>query len=103
MQGGYALPVNTGSCLLAKVSKKSCEEFNRKIFALLDLVKTFEYKYQVLDPLRLTKDADYVTLGPIALLSMLQHAYGQLIATQDWPAVAHHLPKSNNLTATPNI
>jgi hypothetical protein len=22
---------------------------------------------------------------------------------QDWPAVAYHLPQSNNLTATPNI
>jgi hypothetical protein len=30
MQGGYALPINTGSQLLIKVSKTSYEEFNRK-------------------------------------------------------------------------
>jgi hypothetical protein len=88
MQGGYALPVNTGSQLLVKVSKTSSEEFNRKIFALLDLVKTLEYKYQVLDPLRLTKDPDYATLGPIGILATLQHSYGRLIATHDWPTVA---------------
>jgi hypothetical protein len=92
-----------GSQLLVKVSKTSCEEFNRKIFALLDLVKALEYKYQVLDPLRLTKDPNYATLGPIAILATLQHSYGQLIATHDWPAVTYHLPQSNNLTATPNI
>jgi hypothetical protein len=76
MQGGYALPGDTGLRLLIKLSKTSCEEFNRKIFSLLDLVKTLEYKYQVLDPLRLSKDPDFATLGPIAILSMLQHSYG---------------------------
>jgi hypothetical protein len=91
MQGGYVLPINTGSQFLIKVSKKSCEEFNRKIFALLDLVKTLKYKYKVLDPLKLTKDAEYATLGPIAIISTLQQTYGRLISTQDWPALANQL------------
>ena len=34
MQGGYALPVHVGSRLLQKITKTSCEEFNRKIFSL---------------------------------------------------------------------
>jgi hypothetical protein len=89
--------------MLFQVSKMSCEEFNRKIFALLDLVKTLEYKYQVLDPLRLTKDPDYATLGPIAILSTLQHSYGRLIATHDWPAVAYHIPQGNHSMTTSNI
>ena len=50
MAGGYALPVHTGSRLLMKVTKTSSEEFNRKFFALLDVVKTMEYKYKVIDP-----------------------------------------------------
>jgi hypothetical protein len=103
MQGGYALPINVGSRLLVKVSKTSCEEFNRKIFALLDTVKTLEYKYQVLDPLKLIKDPDYPSLGPIGLISTLQNAYGQLIATQDWPAVAYQFPQGNHSMATSNV
>jgi hypothetical protein len=99
MAGGYALPVNTGSRLLIKVSKTSCEEFNRKIFTLLDDVKTMEYRYKVLDPLQLTKDADYVRFGPIALVSTLQQAYGRLISTHDWPALTTKLPESNNSSA----
>jgi hypothetical protein len=101
MQGGYALPINIGSQLLIKVSKTSCEEFNRKIFALLDLVKTLEYKYKVLDPLKLTKDAEYATLGLIAIISTLQQTYGRLISTQDWPALANQLPQSNTSSVTP--
>lgn len=101
MQGGYALPVNTSSRLLIKVSKTSCEEFNRKIFNLLDKVKTLEYKYKVLDPKELTKDPAYSTYGPIAILSILQQAYGRLLSTHDWPALATKLPQSNHVSAPP--
>jgi hypothetical protein len=69
MQGGYALPVHTGSRLLMKVTKTSSEEFNRKVFALLDPVKEMEYKYKVLDPKAIKSDTDYKTYGPIALIS----------------------------------
>ena len=61
----------------------------------MDQVKTMEYRYKVLDPLQLTKDPEYVTLGPIALISTLQQAYGRLISTHDWPALATKLPESN--------
>jgi hypothetical protein len=73
MQGGYALPINDRSCLLVKVPKTSCEEYNLKIFALLDTNKTLEYKYQVLDPLKLIKDPDHPILGPIGLILTLQN------------------------------
>ena len=103
MQGGYALPLNTGSKLLNKVTKTSCEEFNRKIFTMLDSVKAMEYKYKVLDPLKLTKDPEYVTFGPIHLLATLQQVYGRLIATHDWPALSTKLPQSNvAITAMPS-
>jgi hypothetical protein len=68
---------------------------------LLDLVKTLEYKCKVLDPLKLTKDAEYDTLGPIAIISTLQQTYGRLISTQDWPALANQRPQSNTSSVTP--
>ena len=76
MQGGYALPVHTGSRLLMKVTKTSSEEFNRKVFARLDPVKEMEYKYKVLDPKSIKADPVYKTYGPIALIATLQQAYG---------------------------
>ena len=42
MHSAYNIPLHTGSRLLVKVSKRSSEEFNRKIFALMDTVKTME-------------------------------------------------------------
>jgi hypothetical protein len=64
-------------------------------------VKTSEYKYKVLDPLKLTKDTEYATLGPIAIILTLQQTFGRLISTQDWPALANQLPQSNTSSATP--
>ena len=104
MAGGYALPVHTGSCLLMKVTKTSSEEFNRKIFTLLDSVKTMEYKYKVADQKSLASDPDYPKYGPIALVSALQQAYGHLISFHDWPALATKLPESYNAeTSAGNI
>jgi hypothetical protein len=67
MKGGYALPVNTGSRLLQKVARTSCEEFNCKVYNLLDTVKQMEHKYKVLDPCKILTDPDYDKLGPIGL------------------------------------
>ena len=104
MAGGYALPVHTGSRLLMKVTKTSSEEFNRKVFTLLDSVKTMEYKYKVADPKSLASDPDYPKYGPISLVSTLQQAYERLISFHDWPALASKLPESNNAaTAAGNI
>ena len=55
IQAGCALPVNTSSWLLAKVSKTSLKEFNRKFFAFIESVKSMDYQNKVLDPKKLTK------------------------------------------------
>jgi hypothetical protein len=39
LQSGYAPPFRTGSKVLKKLTVSSCEEFNRKAFTQLDLVK----------------------------------------------------------------
>ncbi|KAI2512823.1 hypothetical protein MHU86_1612 [Fragilaria crotonensis] len=96
MQGGYALPVNTGSRLLQKVTRTSCEEFNRKVFNLLDYVKTMEHKYKVLDPRSILLDMEYHKYGPVGVISTLQQLHGRLISDHDWPALAAKLPQSNN-------
>ena len=99
MNGGYALPVNTGSQLLQKVARTSCEEFNRKVYNLLDTVKQMEHKYKVLDPRKALKDPQYDKLGAIGLISTLHEMYGRLVTDHDWPALATKLPQSNNAAA----
>ena len=99
MKGGYALPVNTGSRLLQKVARTSCEEFNRKVYNLLDSVKQMEHKYKVLDPRKILQDPSYDKLGPLGLISTLHEMYGQLITDHDWPALATKLPQSNHAAA----
>ena len=101
MKGGYALPVNTGSRLLQKVARTSCEEFNRKVYNLLDTVKQMEHKYKVLDPRKILQDPQYNKLGPIGLISTPYEMYGRLVTDHDWPALATKLPQSNN-AATSN-
>ena len=98
MLGDYALPVNTGSRLLNKVTKTSSEYFNRKMFTLLDTVKEMEHMYKLSDPRALTRDANYVRLGPLGIIATLQEAYGTLMSEHDWPALATKLPQSNNAT-----
>jgi hypothetical protein len=46
-------------------------------------------------------DAEYATLGPIAIISTLKQTYGRLKSTQDWPALANQLPQSNTSSVTP--
>ena len=99
MGGGYVIPIHTGSRLLIKVSKTSSEEFNRKIFSILDSVKDMEYKYKMMDPGKMVKDPKYVELGPFALLATIQQAYSRLLSFQDWPALSSKLPESNNAAA----
>jgi hypothetical protein len=65
MKGGYALPVNTGSRLLQKVARTSCEEFNRKVYNLLDSVKQMEHKYKVLDPRKILTMPTMTSLVPL--------------------------------------
>ena len=99
MKTGPSIPNNTGSRLLQKVTKTSCDEFNRKVFNLHDLVKTMEHKYKILTPDQLLKDSDYDKYCPIGLISTLHDIYGRLITDRDWPALADKLPESNNAPA----
>jgi hypothetical protein len=55
MAGAYAVPVNTGSTLLMKLSHTPSEIFNRKVFALLDEVMTLESEYELKDSRLFTK------------------------------------------------
>jgi hypothetical protein len=43
-QSGYAPPDRSGSKLLLKFCATECEQFNRQVYAMLDLVKNFENK-----------------------------------------------------------
>ena len=95
MQGDYALPVNTGSKLIQKVTKTSCEYFNRKMYTLLDEVKTLEHEYKLSDPKTLTKDSKYAKFGPLGVIATLQAAHGALLSELDWPALATKLPEAN--------
>jgi hypothetical protein len=100
MGGGYVIPIHTGSLLLIKASKTSSEEFNRKIFALLNTVKEMEYKYKMTDPGKMSQDYSYCTLGPLALIATIQQAYSCLLSFQDWPALVSALPQSNNVSSS---
>ena len=48
-----------------------------------------------MDPKQFTQDPEYEIYGPVALLAIIQQTYGQLIATNDWPALCINLPESN--------
>ena len=96
MAGAYAVPVNTGSTLLMKLTSTSSEIFNRKIFALLDHVMTLESEYELQDPRLFAKDDSYKKYGPLALVATIQALHGMLLSEQRWPALASSLPESNN-------
>jgi hypothetical protein len=82
MAGGYAIPVNTGSTLLMKLTNTSSEIFNRKIFALLDHVMTLESEYELQDPRSFAKDEGYKKYGPLALVATIQASHGMLLSQQ---------------------
>jgi hypothetical protein len=79
VQSGYAPPVRSGSKLLLKFSTTECEQFNRQVYAMLDLVKKFEKKYKLADPKLITTHQDYSKYGPIALISWLQREHIDLL------------------------
>ena len=95
MQGDYALPINTGSKLIQKITKTSCEYFNQKMYTLLDKVRTLEPDIKMSDPKTLTKDPKYAKLGPLGIIATLQAAHGALLSELDWPALASKLPEAN--------
>ena len=98
MQGAYAVPVNTGSSLINKVTSTSSEFFNRKMWSLLDLVMTLEMEYELTDPRLFASDAKYAKLGPLAIVATMQATHGTLLSQQRWPALTATLPQSNSST-----
>jgi hypothetical protein len=95
LQRGYAPRYRTGSKLLSKLNKSSCEEFHRNAFTKLDLVKRMESTYKLSDPKLITADVYYHELGPIGIVSWVQKEHGKLFTDHEWPALASKLPKIN--------
>ena len=88
MAGAYAVPMNTGSTLLMKLTHTSSKIFNRKIFALLDQVMTLEAEYELKDPRLFASDISYNKYGPLALAAAIQASHGMLLSHQRWPTMA---------------
>jgi hypothetical protein len=95
VQSGDAPPVRFGSKLLLNFCATECEQFNRQVYAMLDLVKKFENKYKLADPKSITTHQDYSIYGPIALIAWLQREHTDLLKDHDWPALPSKLPQSN--------
>jgi hypothetical protein len=100
IQTGYAPPFSSGSNLLLKFCGTECEQFNRQVYAKLDLVKKFENKYKLADPKSITKNPDCNTKGPIALIAWLQEEHTDFGTDHELPALATKLPQSNNASRT---
>jgi hypothetical protein len=79
VQSGYAPPVRSGSKLLLKFSSTECEQFNRQVYAMLDLVKKFENKYKLANPKLITTHQEYSKYGPISLIDWLQREHTDLL------------------------
>jgi hypothetical protein len=94
-QSGYAPPVRSGSNLLLKLSTTECEQFNRQVYEMLDLVKKFENKYKLADPKLITTHQEYSKYGTIVLIAWLQREHTDLLKDHEWPALASKLPQSN--------
>jgi hypothetical protein len=94
------MPINTGSNILKKLTRTSSEYFNRKIYTMLDSVKTMEQEYKLSDPRTMTLDPTYNTNGPPGIIANLQAAHGALLTEHDWPALAAYLPQSNNASVS---
>ena len=67
MNTDYAMNGNTSRKLLAKVSKKSSNYFNRNMHDKMSDTKNIEVKYALKDPKMLKTDLEYPTLGPLGL------------------------------------
>jgi hypothetical protein len=103
LQSGYTPHYRTGSKLLSKFTKSSCEEFNRKTFANLDLIKKMERTYKLSDPKLITADTDYPELRPIGIVAWVQREHSKLVTDHEWPALAAKLPESNLAGTEANV
>jgi hypothetical protein len=96
MQDAYAIPVNTGFNLVAKLTGTSSEFFNRKMWALLIATLTVETEYELADPNLFVDNPEYANVGPLALIAALQATHGMLLSQHKWSALTLTLPKNNS-------
>ncbi len=102
LAGSYSLPLNLGTKLIKKVTNTSSEFFNRKIYPLLDEVRTLETRYRLKDPITMGNDPACAKFGPYVLWASLQDEHGKLITDSDWPALASKLPETNKAVPAPD-
>ena len=96
IQSGWAIPFDTGSSILHKVTHTECEYFNRTMYSLLDKVSEMEDSCgEAGNPKELTSHIDYSKLGPIGICNSMQNTYGTLIKKGKWPATSSIRPEGN--------
>ena len=95
MQSAYSMPVNTGSQMIHKVTKRSSELFNRKMWTLLDSAMLLEMEYEMSDHKLFVKDKDYDKYGPLAIVATMQATHGMLLSQHLWPALTATIPQGN--------
>ena len=102
MQGGYALEYSLGTQLLTKVTKTSCEYFNRTMFDFMDSACAMKDRVgESKDPTILTMDPQHPSCGLVALCSKIREEYHvNCWRLSGWPALATQVPAANNATDT---
>jgi hypothetical protein len=84
-----------GEDITAKFCATECEQFNRQVYAMLDMVKKIENKYKLADLKSITTHQDYSNYGPISRIAWLKREHTDLLKYHYWPALASKLPQSN--------
>jgi hypothetical protein len=97
LQIGSTHAFRSGSKLLLKFCNAECQQFNRKLYATLDMAKAFENKFKLADPKSITIATDNRTLVPIALIAWLQTEHTEFVTDHEWPVLDTKLPQSNNV------
>jgi uncharacterized membrane protein YgcG len=103
LMSDFALPIKMGSMLLNKVTTTESPVFNSVVMQHYLKVKEMEKKYVGYNPTLLPKDPGYVKYGPVGSMEFIQDQHGTLLAENNWPATAQHLPQgpSGNATGDP--
>jgi hypothetical protein len=85
-----------GYKVFSKFTKTSSEEFNCKVFVMLDTMKQMEKQYKLSDPKSIVVDTLYHTHGHIDLIAWVQKEHTDLITDHDWSALTAQLPDITN-------
>jgi hypothetical protein len=103
IQAAFSMSLNLGSSLNTKVTHTSSEVFNRKMWALLDTVKTAELEYELSDPKLFLKHNNHAILEPLVIVATMQSTHSMLLSQYCWPVLTNTIPQSNNMTALNTI